>query len=415
MGTAGGDRAPGAVFVNQMGRTGLVGPLASWITIAGWAGAARQRYGAAWMVTTEGVLDPAEALTRATAPVRAAAEVTGWRRRVPQVVRTARNDLRRPRDNRHFLDGITTAPWRDHDVRFVMQLHGLACDAGLRLAADLRCPSVLVVDAVIVEEARSWGTHRPGWSHLALRFAERPALRAADLVVCVSEEVVDSVRRHTGRTADVVAIPNGVDTDHFTPGPADAALRASLGVDGGFVVGWAGSFRRFHGLETLVDAVALLSRDVPDVRLLLLGDGFQRAAVEERARTRGVTLVLPGTVPYSRVPAHLRCMDVAVVLGDPGRSFHYSPVKLREYQACGLPVVAAAAGEMGRDLASGAGARLVEAGDAPALAAALRGLHDDPGAARALGAAGRAAVEQGGSWTSRLVEVERLLGLGPPR
>lgn len=400
-------RPPAAVFVNQVGRTGLVGPLASWITIAGWADAARRRYGNAWMVTPDGVLEPADALARATAPARTAAAVPGWRRHLPQVVRTAANDLRRRRANRSFPSRFADAPWRGHDVRFVMQLHGLWCDAGLGLARVLGVPAVLVVDAVIVEEARAWGTHRPGWSGWAIRSGEVPQLRAADLVVCVSEEVVRSVTRHTGRRSGVVALANGVDTERFTPGPAPPGLRAELGVADAFVVGWAGSFRRFHGLETLVDAVGILGRDDPDVALLLVGDGFQRSAIEARARDRGVRLVLPGTVPYLRMPELLRCMDVAVVSGEPGASFHYSPVKLREYQACGLPVVAAAAGEMTRDLVDGLDARLVPPGDPAALASALGAIRS--GASPDLGASGRARVVAGGSWDARLREVERLL------
>ncbi|MFA5884672.1 MAG: glycosyltransferase [Acidimicrobiia bacterium] len=414
MGTGRDLREAGAVFVNQASRAGLVGPLASWITIAGWAAAAERRYGHAWMATPEGVLDPAAALARATEPARVAASVAGWRRRVPQVVRTAVNDAKRPRANRRFDAALTSGPWDGHDVRFVMQLHGLFCDAGLRAAERLRVPSVLVVDAVQVEEARSWGTHRPGWSRLALRVGEVPQLQRADLVVCVSDEVTESVVRCSGRRTGVVTIPNGVDTDLFSPGDPDAGLRSDLGLDDAFVVGWAGSFRRFHGLETLVDAVAVLATRVPNVRVLLLGDGFGRAAVEERARERGVSLVLPGTVAYTEVPAYLRCMDAAVVLADPGRTFHYSPVKLREYQACGLPVVAAGIGEMARDLHGGVDARLIPPGDAGALADALLQLHDDPAAAAALAAAGRAAVAAAGSWTSRLVEVERLLGIDPP-
>jgi glycosyltransferase involved in cell wall biosynthesis len=328
-------------------------------------------------------------------------------------LRTFANDLRRPAANRRFRASIDPSRWTPGDVRFVMQLHGLWCDAGLRLARTLRRPSVLVVDAMIVEEAGSWGTRRPGWARAATRYGEVPALRAADLVACVSDEVVESVVRHTGRRDGVVALANGVDTLRFTPGPPELALRSALGLDGAFVVGWAGSFRRFHGLERLVDAAALLARDVPDVVLLLLGDGFQRAAVEARARDLGVRAVLPGTVPYGAMPAHLRCMDVAVVLSDPARSFHYSPVKLREYQACAVPVVAVAAGEMARDLTAD-DARLVAPGDAAALAAALRALHDDPVGARALGAAGRARVATGGSWSSRLVAVERFLGIDPP-
>jgi glycosyltransferase involved in cell wall biosynthesis len=403
-----------AVFVNQSSRVGLVGPLAPWITIAGWARAAEQRYGAAWMVTPEGALTPDDALLRATSPARTSAQVSGWRRHVPEVLRTAVNDARRFRANRGFRARVEHGPWEATDVRFVMQLHGIACDGGIGLACRLGVPSVLVVDAVQVDEARSWGVHRPGWGSLVRRVGEVPQLRAADLVVCVSEEVAASVVRRTGRTDRVVTIPNGVDTMLFSPATGPSPVRAALGLDDAFVVGWVGSFRRFHGLETLVDAAARVRATVPEVCLLLVGDGFRRADVEARAAALGVRVVTPGTIPYAAVPDHLRAMDVAVVLADPDRSFHYSPVKLREYQACGLPVVAAAAGEMARDIRDGVDARLVRVGDPEALADALRALHDDPAGAAALGAAARASVVASGSWTSRLVRVEGLLGLDPP-
>ncbi len=403
----------GAVFVTQMSRAGLIGPLAPWIALASWAAAGKRRYGAAWMVTPEGVLDPAVALARATDPARTASNVIAGRRRGPEVARTAMKDLRRIVANRRFRARADDGPWRGAEVAFVMQLHGLFSDGGLHLAASLGAPSVLVVDAVQVVEARAWGIRRPGWGDLAIRFGERPALRHADLVVCVSDEVADSVTRHTGRRAGVVSIPNGVDTTVFSPGPS-GGLRTDLGLDDAFVVGWSGSFRRFHGLGTLVGAAARLTERIPNLALLLLGDGLQRPAVEAQARDAGVRLVLPGTVPHTRVPDFLRCMDAAVVLAEPGEVFHYSPVKLREYQACGLPVVAASVGELVRALEPGREALLVEPGDPAVLAAALQGLHDDRAAAAALGAAGRASVVATGSWASRLVEVERLLGLDPP-
>ena len=129
-------------------------------------------------------------------------------------------------------------------------------------------------------------------------------------MVCVSDEVRDAVRRHTGRFERVVTIPNGVDTELFSPGPADPGLRAELGLEGRFVVGWIGSFRRFHGIDVLIEAAARARRDVPELALLLVGDGLGRPALEVHARKLGVPAVLPGTVAYpprARLrPAHGR-------------------------------------------------------------------------------------------------------------
>jgi len=170
----------GAVFVNQAGRKAYIGPIASWITMSGWAAAAEARYGHAWMVTPAGVLSPGEALAAATRSTRSAGSVPSWRRRLPEAIPTAVKDLRRVRANRRFRHHLDPAPWRSTAVRFVMQLHELACDAGIRLAEGLSVPSVLLVDACQVEEARSWGVRRPGWATAAEYLGELSLLLVGD-------------------------------------------------------------------------------------------------------------------------------------------------------------------------------------------------------------------------------------------
>ena len=396
----------GAVFVNQMQRSGQIGPLAAWITSAGWAAEAERRYGRAWMVTSEGVLDPATALDFATQPVRSADAIASWRRRIPEPAITFAKDVRRIAENRHFRARFADGPWCSADVRFVMAHHGVGWDAGLDLADEIGAPSVLVVDALQVEEARSWGVRRPGWTSATEHYGEYPQIRRADVVVCVSEEVRDAVRRHTGRSDGVVSIPNGVDTDRFFPAPADPELQSALGLEDRFVVGWIGSFRRFHGIDVLVEAAAIAQRDIPNLALLMVGDGLGRPALELHARKLAVPAVLPGTVTYAEMPDHIRLMDVAVAPASKWPEFHYSPVKLREYQACGRPVIAAAAGQMARSMHDGDDALLVEPGDPVALAAAIVATHADPAAAAARAARAHAEVVTSGTWASRLLALE---------
>jgi glycosyltransferase involved in cell wall biosynthesis len=379
--------------------------------MASWAAAAQRRHGAASVLTVEGTLSPQAALTAAATPRAPAAggpSSGSWRRRIPEPLTTLAKDLRRIEENRRFTHQIDVDRWRELEVPYVLSLHGLFWDAGLRLARGLAVPSVLVVDATQVEEARSWGIRRWGHGALAERFGERPQLSIADVVVCVSDEVAAQVERLAGNR-ELLVVPNGVDPQRFHPGPGDAGLRADLGLEGAFVIGWTGSFRTFHGLEVLIDAVARLRSDVPEAVLLLVGDGQGLDAIRELARTRGVRAVFTGTVSFDAMPEHLRLMDVAVALA-PGARFHYSPVKLREYQAAGVPVVAAAAGEMARDL--GETATLVTPGDAAALADAVRALYRDPARRAGLGAMGRTAVLESGTWDHRLAQVERELGIG---
>jgi glycosyltransferase involved in cell wall biosynthesis len=171
------------------------------------------------------------------------------------------------------------------------------------------------------------------------------------------------------------------------------------------VFGWIGSFRRFHALDLAVDAVARID----GAALLLMGDGPERAAVEAHARSRGVTAVTTGTVPYAELPAYFAAMDAGVVVAGRDTRYHYSPLKLAEYLAAGLPVVAPRVEQIEARLTDGDAALLVPPGDADALAAALARLADAE--VRATMAARAVTVATSFSWDE---QVRRVLGALEP-
>ena len=108
-------------------------------------------------------------------------------------------------------------------------------------------------------------------------------------------------------------------------------------------------------------------------------------------------------VAHHRIPDYLAAMDVALVMGD-GRSgaFHYSPVKLREYLACGLAVIAPRVGELARVLDHGETAWLVPPADAQATADAISLLARRADLRARLGEAARRSAEANDSWESRV-------------
>lgn len=389
----------GAVFVLSTPTAGARGPVAAWISTAGWASATRRVLGQAWITTPSGVHDPDEARTRGSVPVGAGGVGELPRALVPTVVKTLARDVRRWQVGRRFAvdaDG----PWRDTPVRFVWQRHELFQTAGVDLARRLGVPSVLFVPATVVWEASRWSVHRPGWSRLAERLGEVEALRAADAVACGSEVVAEQARRLGARPERVLVTPTGVDLDLFATAPDRCEARRRLGLEGRFVVGWTGSFRTFHAVEIAVRAMAR----VPDAVLLLVGDGPERRRVEDLARRDGVEVRTTGTVPHADVPAHLAAMDVGLVAASPGDNFHYSPLKLAEYLAAGLPVVAPAAPGLRARLEGGVDALLVPPGDEAGLADAIRRLRDDEGLRARLGAAARAAAPRW-SWDHQVRRV----------
>jgi glycosyltransferase involved in cell wall biosynthesis len=390
----------GAIFVVAGSSATQQGPIAALLSTAGWASAAGRMLGASWLVTPYGIVNPADARRWGSDPALRSADGTRLRRWFPDVAKTAVKDARSWRRGRRFrIDA--EGPWSRTDVAFVWQRHELFQGAGLRLARTLGVPSVLFVPAVQVQEAEQWGTRRPGWGRWLERRAERPSLLAADVVACGTDAVAEQVLRAGVRERRVLVTPTGVDLAAFAQPPDPTPLRRRLGLEGRFAVGWVGSFRPFHALEQVVEATSTVS----GATLVVVGDGPERGRIERLARGLDVPATFTGTVPHHQLPAYLAAMDAAVLLAPRGAPFHYSPLKLAEYLAAGLPVVAPAVGQLAERLTDGVDAILVPPHDVAALSAALRRLRDDPEERARLGKGARAAAQAGWSWEHQVQRV----------
>jgi glycosyltransferase involved in cell wall biosynthesis len=397
-------RDRGAVIVLPTTTAGQQGPVASWISTAGWASAAARTLGEAWIVTPNGIVSPADARARGSHMQLASRPPTSWRRRLPTVGKTAVKDVRQWRRARQFAVD-PHGPWDDRDVAFVWQRHELFCTAGLALGRALHVPSVLFAPATLVWEAQQWGVARPGWSGWLERTAEAPALCGADLVACGSEVVAEQALRIGVRKDRILVTPTGVDVELFSYGAGSPARRRELGLNDRFVVGWVGSFRPFHAVELAVEAVAR----VDGAALLLVGDGPERASIEAASRRLGVDVVMTGTVAHAELPGYLGAMDVGLVLADSSGAFHYSPLKLAEYLAAGLAVVAPRIPSVEERVTDGETGVLVAPGDVNELVGALVRLRDDDALRDRLSSTARAAAQRW-SWDRQVERVLDALG-----
>ena len=266
---------------------------------------------------------------------------------------------------------------------------------GTRLSSSLGVPRVVEVNAPVSDERV---THFDLRLVTDARQAEREALRGAR-VVAVSGPLASWALDQGAAEATVV--PNGADTEALDPErwrSDRTELRRSLGFSGDRpVVGFAGSLKPWHGVELLFDAVADLAATV-ELGLLVVGDGPRRAQVDERAGRLppSVAVAVTGAVPAADVPRYLAAMDIAVAPYLPSERFYFSPLKVVEAMAAGLPVVASAFDPV-REMVGPTGV-LVPAGDVGALSSALRDLASDPAARRRLGDAGRARAVSDMDW-----------------
>lgn len=270
-------------------------------------------------------------------------------------------------------------------------------------------PSVLEVNAPLVQEQ---ARHRELVDRTGAEDVARSALSSAGVVVCVSEGVAAWARSRSGRPGAVHVVPNGVDAQRISPGRRPVTPAAATP----FVTGFVGTLKPWHGVRTLVDALALLDQEHPGAhRLLLVGDGPQRADVLARATRLGVRQFVEdtGAVAPAEVAAHLRRMDVGAAPYPQTSDFYFSPLKVLEYLAAGLPVVASRIGQVPELLDGGALGTLVEPGSAEDLARGISALRQDELRRRALRTAARDAVLQRHTWDH---VVDRVLALSacPP-
>ena len=398
-------RPMGMVLVLPVTTAGQLGPVAAYVSTAGWAAAAHPVTGGAWIITPSGEMSVEEARAAGSAVSLASRSERGWRARVPAVAATLVKDARAAGRSRRFaIDGA--GPWPPGSVDLVWQRHELFHHAGVDLAARLEVPSVVFVPATAVWEARRWGVKRPGWGPVVEHLGESRILRRADLVAAGSAEVAEQVQRLGVDPDKILITPTGVDLEPFDRPVDREARRTSLGLDGRFVVGWIGSFRPFHALDRLVDALAGL----PGATLLLVGDGPERGRIEDHARAVGVEAHVTGTIAHAELPTYLAAMDAAVVVPPAGTAFHYSPLKLAEYLAAGLPVVVPDLDPVRGRVTDGVDALVVTPGDEAALRAALERIRGDADLAGRLRAGALLARERF-TWDEQVRRVTSRLGI----
>jgi glycosyltransferase involved in cell wall biosynthesis len=296
---------------------------------------------------------------------------------------TLRRDLREVRAGRGLRRALrdAVAEFRPDAIyeRYAL-FRTEACGEARRAAI----PLLLEVNAPLAWEERRF-------RNLALtRKAERAELgawRGADLVVVPSNPLGELVRERSGQER-VLVVPNAVDIDRFDR-PLQDDLRQQLGLGSRHVVGFAGSLKPWHDLETLVSAVADLPKRLQAV-LLLVGEGPERDRLADRAAALGVDIVTTGAVPHAEVADYLGAMDVCVAGLPADPTLHYfSPLKVLEYMAAGRPTVVADAGDLATIAAAGA-AIAYQPEDAADLTAQLLALATSAELRERLSGAGRA-------------------------
>jgi glycogen(starch) synthase len=239
-----------------------------------------------------------------------------------------------------------------------------------------RLPVVYEMRASWEDAAVDHGTTQEGsLRYRTSRSLESLALRHADQVTTICEGLRGDIASRGIPPERITVIPNAVDVSLFRlDTEPDAELRRSLGLNGATVVGFAGSFYGYEGLDLLIEAVRQMLPRHPQLRVLLVGGGPQESNLRAQAVAAGLQerVIFTGRVPHADIQRYYELIDVLAYPRLPIRLTELvTPLKPLEAMAQGRMLVASDVGGHRELIRHGETGFLFRAGNAAALAGAI--------------------------------------------
>jgi len=308
----------------------------------------------------------------------------------------------------------------------VMERYYNLAGAGMIYARRHRLPSILEVNALMVDPP---GTKKFLVDKLLFRRLEWWATLQCQWAGRIVTPLHTTVPKAIDR-AKIAELPWGANTERFNPEKIDPEkqlrLRFQLGLpdanSGGRVAVFAGSFRHWHGVDILVEAARRLAPKDDQLYFLLLGGGPEEASLRAKVAAYGLEkrVILTGKIKHERMPTYLSLADCGVAPFDTSKhpplraaGFFWSPLKIFEYMALGLPTVTPDLPPLNQIIRPGEEGALFKEGDPQSLADALQEILA-PGAVaawerRRMGQSARNRVSREFSWEAHCHSLDQLI------
>lgn len=225
-----------------------------------------------------------------------------------------------------------------------------------------------------------------------LRFYEyldkRWLVKSMNHVVLVSPTFYSDVKNSNLGTEHITFIPNGIDTETFNPSRVSGSVRKEFGIEKALIIGNVARFHQEKGHVQLINIFNRIQSQIPEARLLLVGDGPLRNNLKSLVRRLDLQDKVIFAGVRSDLPALYKAMDIFVM---PSQK-EGMPMALLEAMAMALPVVATAVGGIPYVISKDGDGVLVEPQDADALFDAITSLIKDSSYRRRLGNRARAKI-----------------------
>lgn len=213
--------------------------------------------------------------------------------------------------------------------------------------------------------------------------------------------IVDGLQKKGVKPQDILFLPNGVDTDLFQPRDQDTELEKSLGLQGKFIILYAGTMGYAHGIETALEAADILRQD-PEIFFLFVGDGSERPKLEQMAQDKKLPNVrFIDFQPLEVIPRYYSLSRINLsTLRRYKLSEGVRPSKVFPALASGQPLIYVGEGEGAAIVEESGGGLVLEPENPGLLAKTILELKDKPEYCRELAFRGREYVVRNYSWQS---------------
>ena len=259
---------------------------------------------------------------------------------------------------------------------------------------------------------------RPRFFQLAkgfLKLRERINYYLATRIICVTEGIKSELGKNYDIKSEIcTVIHNGVNTNLCKP-MDKSTCRKELGLEEGcFYLGFVGSFRAWQGLDTLIEAMRVVSdRGIRSIGCVLVGDGESMSSLKDMVNRNGLQqkFIFTGLIRHEDVGAFINAFDICLApfKSERNKKIGLSPLKLYEYLACARPVIASRIRGVSEIIERGNCGYLFEPNDARDLASKIIKSYHERDRLPSFGNNGRILVEKSFSWEKIARMVENVL------
>lgn len=275
----------------------------------------------------------------------------------------------------------------------------------MELAKSKNIPSVLEVNSPLIDEQKKY---RELFNPEMAEWSAYRTFNAAKEIVAVSDGVSAYLSRFSCTKNKINVISNGVNPSIFDYNSKTSKLISNEI----FTIGFVGTLKPWHGLSILVEAFEYVHKKNPKTRLQIVGDGPETKNLKQDLQNRNLldSTQFTGLVSHSEIPSILNSMDVAVAPYPKMENFYFSPLKVFEYMAAGLPVVASNIGQLSDLITNEVNGFLYAPGNSRELSNILLKLSKKPNLCKKIGQEAKNQILQNHTWDNA---VRKILSLVP--